>query len=125
MLAVARIRRVQLLVGVVAAGGIAEQHYRPVGPIADLWAAETPIWSIMFAVAAVVCAVAVAQPRWSPHAGIFLASVLWLRSLALLSEFGADLWGTVAQIWLTSLLLVGSWSWRGTMVQALEDDDDR
>jgi hypothetical protein len=116
------IRRIQVFMAGIAAIGLAEQHWNPEGPIADLWAASTPFWSTVFAVAAVACGAALIWRPLTLAAGVLLAGSLWFRSLAIAEEFGWDLWGTVAQIWLTCLLLIGSWSWRGTLLAQLDQE---
>lgn len=121
---VERVRQFTLLLGAVAAAGLAEQHHDPAGLVEAIPGGRTPLWTCAFAVCSVMCLFsAVTWPRhmrFQRLTAVVFASTLAGRGFAILAEYGTDLWGTVAQIMLTSSLIVASWSWSGETMRKIE-----
>ena len=105
-----RLRWATLLLGAVAAAGLAEQHHHPAPVIRALSGSTWPsdswsVWTLWFTAASLLCLGAVVAPlsqrvRAQRAAAVLLSSALWSRGLALFLEYRWDLWGTVVQIWL-------------------------
>lgn len=121
-----RFRRTTILVGAFASVGLAEQHHHPAVIISEIPGARWPsddvnVWVVLFTVSAVLCVISwwtwPRQMILMRFTAILFASALFSRSTALLITYGVDLWGTVAQIYLTSFLIVSSWSWSGSVVR--------
>lgn len=120
---VERLRQFTLLLGTVAAFGLAEQHHEPGPVIAELPFADTRLWTGLFIVCGVMTLTAAAVwprcPKLQRCTAVVFATVLAARAIAIGVEYGTDLWGTVAQILLTSALIVSSWSWTGETIRKL------
>ena len=125
-----RLRRATLLVAAVAALGLAEQSSDPSPILANLPGAQFPgsgwmsIWVLWNLAASFMCVVAFVtwpdSPKLLRLAAVVFAGAIWARSSALFIEYGFDLWGTVTRNVLTSLLIIGSWSWSGETLRRLE-----
>jgi len=126
-----RLRVVTLLLGAVAAAGLAEQHHHPADIIAAIPGARWPnddvnVWTVVFAGCSIACLIAAVswptRPRPMRAAAILLATSIAARGVGIFMVYGFDLWGTVAGLLLTSSLIVSSWSWSGSTLRSIPED---